>query len=106
MLFDAAMSYKCSDAKIISGRILTGDQFITEKSDEKRKLFTDTLEGDAVEMEGASVGFTAFMNDIPFVLVRVISDRADGNAPKNFKSFLNKSSVRITEIVNHILEKL
>ena len=105
-LFDAALSYKKDGCRIISGRILTGDQFITEKSEEKRKLFTDILGGDAVEMEGASVGFTSFMNNIPFVLVRVISDRADGNAPKNFRSFLHKSSERITDIVNHILEKL
>ena len=105
-LFDTAMKYNKSGCKVVSGRILTGDQFITEKSEEKRKLFTDILGGDAVEMEGASVGFTAYMNNIPFVLVRVISDRADGNAPKNFKSFLHKSSERITDIVNHILKNL
>ena len=105
-LFDAAMTYKNSECKVVEGRILTGDQFITEKSEEKRKLFTDILEGDAVEMEGASVGFTSYMNNIPFILVRVISDRADGNAPKNFKSFLHKSSERITDIVNHILKEL
>ena len=105
-LHNAAMSFKCRENKIVSGRILTGDQFITEKSDEKRKFFTEDLEGDAVEMEGASVGFVASMNKIPFVIIRVISDRADGNAPKNFSTFLHKSSERITDIVNHILEKL
>ena len=57
-------------------------------------------------IESVFLCFSLFINYFSFVLVRVISDRADGNAPKNFKSFLNKSSVRITEIVNHILEKL
>ena len=105
-MFDAAISYHSSISKVVAGRILTGDQFISEKSEERRKIFTDELEGDAVEMEGASVGFVAQMNKIPFILVRVISDRADGNAPKNFKSFLKKSSEQITDIVNHIVEKL
>ncbi len=57
-------------------------------------------------MEGASVGFVADMNNVPFVIIRVISDQADGNAPKKFSSFLKKSSEQITDIVYHILEKL
>ena len=105
-LFEAAMSYKAEGAKLVSGRILTGDQFISESSEEKRKFFTDELGGDAVEMEGASVGFVADMNNIPFLIIRIISDQADGNAPKKFSSFLKKSSAQITDIVYHILEKL
>lgn len=105
-LVDAAMSYECSEEKIITGRVLTGDQFINEKSEQKRKFFSEELEGDAVEMEGAAVGFVAEMNNVPFVLVRVISDQADGNAPENFRDFLHTSSVKISDIVKHILEKL
>ncbi len=105
-LFEAAMSYESRGVKLKAGRILTGDQFISEKSEERRKFFTEQLGGDAVEMEGASVGFVSSMNNIPFVLVRIISDRADGNAPSNFGSFLHKSSEMIAEIVNHILEKI
>jgi 5'-methylthioadenosine/S-adenosylhomocysteine nucleosidase len=103
-LHDKAMMFKLEGIKVISGRILTGDQFINTSSDEKRKFLKDELQGDAVEMEGASVAFTAFMNKIPFLLIRVISDRADGNAPSDFKKFLKRSSILLSKMVFHILQ--
>ncbi len=106
VLLKAAESFVSSGTRVIQGRILTGDQFIMEKSEEKRRFFTEELGGDAVEMEGAAVGFVAKMNNIPFILVRIISDKADGNAPSNFNSFLHSSSEKISGIVKHILEKL
>ena len=105
-LLSAVKSYKSSGIKLITGRILTGDQFISTASAEKRELLSVKLGGDAVEMEGAAAAFAASINNIPFLIVRIISDKADGNAPSDFKQFLNRSSVLIADIIQHILDNL
>lgn len=60
------------------GRILTGDQFIADP--DRREQLARELAGDAVEMEGASVALVATVNQIPFLLIRTISDHSDGSA--------------------------
>lgn len=60
------------------GRILTGDQFVADAA--VRERLASSLGGDAVEMEGASVGLVATVNEIPFLLIRTISDHSDGSA--------------------------
>jgi 5'-methylthioadenosine/S-adenosylhomocysteine nucleosidase len=60
------------------GRILTGDQFVADAA--RRERLREELDGDAVEMEGASVGLVATINELPFVLIRTISDHSDGSA--------------------------
>ena len=65
------------------GTIATGDTFVAsvEKKDELRCLF-DAL---ATEMEGAAIAQTATRNNIPFVVMRAISDLADGSAQKSLQ---------------------
>jgi adenosylhomocysteine nucleosidase len=75
---------------VLVGRILTGDQFVS--SVETRDELRGTLDGDAAEMEGASVGLVAAVNQIPFLLIRTISDKADGQTPVDLKAFLTFAS--------------
>ncbi len=91
------------NGKTIVGRILTGDQFITGKALSSYRYLSDELEGDAVEMEGASVGLTATVNGIPFLLVRTISDRADGKAVPDFEAFLPQASRNSLRFVRAVL---
>ncbi len=105
-LLDAAKSFRAEGCRLFAGRVLTGDQFISTASAEKRKFLSEELGGDAVEMEGAAAAFVAGMNNIPFVLVRIISDRADGNAPAEFRKFLKKSSSLLAGMVFHILKNI
>lgn len=64
--------------KSIEGKIATGDLFIGEKElKEKIKAFCDP---DCVEMEGAAIAHVASKNDVPFVIIRAMSDNADENA--------------------------
>lgn len=97
-----AMSFKVEGKKIVEGRILTGDRFVVTKTAEERAFFRDILSGSAVEMEGAACGFVAHINNIPFVVVRVISDKADGNAPEKFREFLHNSSLCLADMAHHI----
>ena len=60
------------------------------------------LNGDAVEMEGASAAAAAVIQNVPFFLARVISDTVHGRKPKRFKQFLKESSNKMSDLVEHI----
>ena len=77
-----------SDHKIVSGRILSGDQFISGDRETSHGHLTGELEGDAVDMESAAIAHVCAVNEIPFVSIRTISDYADGSAHIDFASFL------------------
>jgi adenosylhomocysteine nucleosidase len=76
--------------RAISGRVLTGDQFITDA--EKSKSLQKEFEGDCVDMEGAAVAQVCHLNVIPHVIIRTISDKADHAADADFKEFLHKAA--------------
>ena len=80
--------FEISNPKIIIGDIASGDQFISsiEKINEiKKKLPTVAC----VEMEGAAVAQVCYEYKTPFSIVRIISDKANNNAPIDFKRFVN-----------------
>jgi len=104
-LYTHALSARVEHA-IYGGRILTGDQFLTKRKMKKYAYLTDDLEGDVVEMEGASVGQVCFLNDIPFLIIRTISDKADQEGPDNFNKFLSEVAKNSFQMVQHILKKL
>ncbi|WP_147634279.1 5'-methylthioadenosine/adenosylhomocysteine nucleosidase [Treponema pectinovorum] len=60
---------------LIEGRIATGDQFISDR-DKKEKIVRD-VEPACVEMEGCAIAHACFLNKIPFVIIRCMSDMAD-----------------------------
>ena len=76
---------KLKHIKIIPGIIASGDQFI-EDSDKSAKI-RSIFNASAVEMEGASIGHTCCLNDIPFCVVRSISDNANEDSPMEFWEF-------------------
>ena len=86
------------------GRILTGDQFLTDSS--SLEYLTSEFQGDAVEMEGASVGFTCTLNHIPFLLIRTISDKADHSATADFTGFVKEVSKNSLGVLKHLLISL
>lgn len=90
------------DCNIKIGRILTGDKFIKNK-DEIRELNLE-FKGDAVEMEGASVALVCKLHGVPFVIIRVISDMADGSAPLDFKDFLDTASKTTSLMIENFLK--
>jgi len=69
-----------------SGRIASGDKFIASVCDKARII--STFSADACEMEGCAVAQVAFVNRIPFAVVRAISDSADGEATMDYPTFL------------------
>ena len=88
-----------------SGLIATGDKFISSKEEMKllRNFFPELL---AVEMEGASVAQVSYLESIPFLAIRVISDQADDNAAQSFNNFIKSYKKESWNIIKSLLSKL
>ena len=72
-------------SRVHRGRIATGDQFIAGK--ESKRVLRERFGALAAEMEGGAIAQTAQMSGVPFVVVRAISDLADGTAVDSFQTF-------------------
>ena len=68
------------------GRIVTGDQFIA--CNDKIQWLTDTFDALACEMESAAIAQVCYLNALPFVCIRSISDNANQGAHMDFDTFL------------------
>lgn len=85
------------DIQVFEGRIASGDQFVCDQ-DVKNQIVSE-FSAYATEMEGAAIGQAAYLNEIPFLVVRAISDKADGSAQMDYSEFEKAAvdhSVRLT----------
>lgn len=87
--------------KLHKGRIVTGDWFIN--SAEKKSAIIKKFGGLCTEMEGASIGHCAYLNGIPFVVIRSISDKADDSADVDFHSFEQEAAQRSASVVREMI---
>lgn len=67
------------------GRIVSGDQFIADK--DKKAWLKETFGASCTEMEGAAIAQAAYLNKIPYLLIRAISDKADDEANMDYETF-------------------
>jgi adenosylhomocysteine nucleosidase len=84
---------------VFTGRVVSGDQFISDKT--KKEWLIDKFQGYCTEMEGAAIAQAAYLNQVPFLIVRAISDKADDSATVDYPTFEAKA---IEHSVNLILE--
>lgn len=102
-LAENACKTVCPDINSFTGRVVSGDQFVSSK--EKKQWLTDTFNGLCTEMEGAAIAQAAYLNNIPFLIVRAISDKADDSAHMDYPAFekmaVNNSVKLIHEIVKN-----
>ena len=82
---------------IHTGRIVSGDQFVSDT--EVKKRIVDDFAGLCTEMEGAAIAQTAHLNNIPFVIIRTISDKADNSATVDYPTFEKKAIANEVKIV-------
>ncbi|HFC8543889.1 TPA: 5'-methylthioadenosine/adenosylhomocysteine nucleosidase [Neisseria weaveri] len=92
-------------AAVHRGLIVSGDQFVhsSEKTVAIRKLFEDVR---VVEMEAAAIAQTCVQLDVPFVVIRAVSDLADEKADISFEEFLETASVHSADMVKRIVAEL
>lgn len=99
--FEIAAEGILEPTQIHRGRIATGDLFVAERN-HKRKL-QDEFMATAAEMEGAAIAQVAVANDIPFIIVRAISDLADHEAVVSFDRFEKRAAQQSSRIVLQLL---
>lgn len=92
------------DIHALAGRVVSGDQFISGK--EIKEHLISEYDGDCVEMEGAAIAHGAYLNHIPFVIIRAISDKADDSAEMDYPTFeraaAKHSALLVEDMVKHI----
>ena len=88
--------------KLEVGTIASGDQFISSK--EKKDFIESTFSAYACEMEGAALAQVCQDNDVPFLVIRAISDKADGEAPLSYNDFKTAAIINLTELVRKTIE--
>jgi adenosylhomocysteine/aminodeoxyfutalosine nucleosidase len=90
--------------KLKSGIIASGDQFIHSK--EKKEWIKNTFNASAIEMEGAAVGCVCWHENVPFFMLRAISDTAEEGAGVDFDEFLVESSKVSAEFLLKMLRRI
>lgn len=84
------------------GRIVSGDQFVAD--DAVKARMTEEFHGLCTEMEGAAIAQTAYLNGVPFVILRAISDKADGSATEDYPAFERKAAEHCVQLVAGVLK--
>lgn len=86
------------------GRVVSGDQFISDNS--KKEFLKETFKGLCTEMEGAAIAQASFLNNIPFVILRAISDKADGSAEMDYPEFEAKAAQHSINLVDEMIKNM
>jgi adenosylhomocysteine nucleosidase len=86
------------------GRICTGDQFIA--GEEAMKKITDVFGGLCCEMEGGSIAQVCYLNHVPFVIVRAISDDVNGRGPADYDEFMREMAAICANMTMEMLKTL
>ncbi|MBQ1532082.1 MAG: 5'-methylthioadenosine/adenosylhomocysteine nucleosidase [Solobacterium sp.] len=89
------------EVHVFEGRVCTGDQFIS--SAEQKASISGRFGGLCCEMEGGAIAQVCCQNKIPFVIIRAISDKADGSADMSFAEFVQEAAVRCASITRYMV---
>ncbi len=88
----------------IMGKIVSGDQFIN--SNEKKQYFIEAFNASACEMEAAAIGHVCCKNQVPFAILRSISDSADDNSDMAYPEFVAAASDNLEKVMKVFYSKL
>ncbi|MEY8319723.1 5'-methylthioadenosine/adenosylhomocysteine nucleosidase [Lachnospiraceae bacterium 46-61] len=93
-----------SKARVFIGRIASGDQFISTQQG-KQKIW-QTVQGYCAEMEGAAIAHACYVNHIPFVIIRSISDDAEDKAHIAYEQFVKIAAENSSELLEKMFENI
>ena len=86
------------------GRVASGDQFVCDKA---KKVWIKEMSGAlCTEMEGAAIAHAAYINGVPYVIVRAISDKADESVKLAYEIFEAEAAKHCAAIVEHMVRSL
>lgn len=90
------------DIRVFEGRVVSGDQFISDKA--KKQFISEQFQGYCTEMEGAAIAQAAYLNNIPFLIIRAISDKADDSATEDYPTFEAKAIAHSVKLVREMVK--
>ncbi len=93
-----------SDISVYAGRIATGDQFVSTK--EQKDKIVKHFGAVCTEMEGCAVAQTCFLNNMPYLVIRSISDKADNSAHFDYFEFVNRAALKSAKLVEELIVRL
>lgn len=92
------------DIHTFTGRVVSGDQFVSDSEVKARiKQNFDPL---CTEMEGAGIAHAAYLNHISYVIIRAISDKADNSATMDYPAFEKQAILHGVRLVKALLPKI
>lgn len=83
------------------GTIASGDQFVS--SVEKKEYIISQFGAKSCEMEGGAIGHVCFVNNVPFGVLRAMSDGADDGANMDFPTFAKMAAENSTRVIEKFL---
>ncbi len=92
------------DVKVFCGRVVSGDQFVSDKT--KKQYISENFKGYCTEMEGAAIAHAAYLNNIPFLIIRAISDKADDSATMDYPTFEAKAIEHSVKLMEELAAQL
>lgn len=92
------------DIQVFEGRVASGDQFVADKVT-KEKIIENT-QAYCTEMEGAAIGQAAYLNKIPYLVIRAISDKADDSAHVDYPTFERQAIRHTVNLVSSMMERM
>ncbi len=104
VLVERAAAEVAPEIQVFEGRVASGDQFIGDDA-EKRRIIS-TFDARCCEMEGAAIAHACYLNNIPFVVVRAISDKADGSDAESYPVFEERAARHCAAIVEYAVKSL
>ncbi len=104
----AAAKAACKEAvpeiQVFTGRVVSGDQFISDRQVKER--IAEKFDGMCTEMEGAAIAQAAYLNQIPFVIIRAISDKADDSATMDYPTFERQAIAHSVALVENLIGRI
>lgn len=92
------------DIKTFKGRVVSGDQFVSSK-EVKERLVT-MFDAKCTEMEGAAIAHVAYLNQISYVIIRAISDKADNSATMDYPTFERQAIAHTVGLVKKFVQMI
>jgi adenosylhomocysteine nucleosidase len=89
--------------KCYIGRIITGEVFVTHN---EREHLIEKFNPLCVDMESASVAHTCYVNNIPFIVIRSVSDNADENSTETFENNIEMAAQNSIQLVEGLIKEL
>ena len=92
------------DIHTFTGRVVSGDQFVSDGA-VKERLVTQ-FQAKCTEMEGAAIAQAAYLNNISCVIIRAISDKADNSSTMDYAAFEKQAITHTVRLVRNLMGKV